>query len=90
MNNVIRISDYQYRNMYKTVLDVSCDLEISKFTAYLEKFNLQANLIEAFGPGGGNPCFELACINKNELIMALAEFHDTSIDDKDLLESIYK
>jgi len=90
MNNVIRISDYQYKNMYKAEIDVAADLQINIFTEFCEKYNLQANLIAAQGPGGGNPCFELTCSNKNELIMALADFHQTTIDDPFILEGITK
>ena len=76
--------------MYKSEIDIAHDCTIDFFTSFLEKYNLKANLIAANGPGGGNPCFELLCSNKNELLMALAEFHDILVTDPDLIDSITK
>ena len=88
MNNVVRISDFHYKNMHKAEIDVAADCTIDSFMSFCEKYNLTQNLITAHGPGGGNPVFEIACANYNELIMALADFHQTDINDKWLIDKI--
>lgn len=90
MNNVIRISDYQYKNMFKAEIDVAADCTIDSFMTFCEKYNLTQTLIAVNGPGGGNPVFEIACLNKHELIMALADFHDTQVNDQWLLDKVTK
>tara|TARA_Y100000389_G_C17053397_1_gene313875 strand:+ start:143 stop:433 length:291 start_codon:yes stop_codon:yes gene_type:complete len=88
MKNVIRISDYQYKAMFKAEIDVAADCTIDSFMNWCEKYNLHQTLITANGPGGGNPCFEIACANKHELIMALADFHQTDVKDEFIQQMI--
>ena len=57
--NKERTSDFVYKTMYKAEIDVASDYPISDFMAWIEEHNLEQRLIQAFGPGGGNPCFEI-------------------------------
>ena len=79
--NKERTSDFVYKTMYKAEIDVASDYPISDFMSWIEEHNLEQRLIQAFGPGGGNPCFEISAKNKNDLLVALAEFHDCDIAD---------
>ena len=67
MNNIIRLSDYQYKNAYKAEIDIAHDCPIFDFMQWVEKYNLGHNLVKAVGPGGGNPCFEIFSMDKNAL-----------------------
>ena len=42
---------------------------------WVETYNLEQRLIEARGPGGGNPCFEVSTKNRNDLLNALTEHY---------------
>jgi len=90
MSNVIRISDYQYGKSYKAEIDVAHDCPIFHFMAWVEKYKLGHNLVEASGPGGGNPCFEIYHMDKTVLLAALSEHHDTKITDSFIHESVYQ
>lgn len=90
MNNIIRLSDYQYKNAYKAEIDIAHDCPIFDFMQWVEKYNLGHNLVKAVGPGGGNPCFEIFSMDKNVLLAALSEHHQTHTGDEFLAESIYK
>lgn len=90
MNNIIRLSDYQYKNAYKAEIDIAHDCPIFDFMQWVEKYNLGHNLVKAVGPGGGNPCFEIFSMDKNALLAALSEHHQTHTGDEFLTESIYK
>jgi len=90
MNNIIRLSDYQYKNAYKAEIDVAHDCPLFDFMQWVEKYNLGHNLIKAAGPGGGNPCVEIFTTDKNVLRAALSEHHQTSAGDPFIDESIYQ
>ena len=90
MNNIIRLSDYQYKNAYKAEIDIAHDCPIFDFMQWVEKYNLGHNLVKAVGPGGGNPCFEIFSMDKNALLAALSEHHQTHTGDEFLSEQIYK
>lgn len=90
-NNVHRISDYQYKNMYKAVVDVDADKPISKIKDWLEKYNLGYSLLNASSKNNEQQLmveFEVATMNRNELLAGLSEFYDLPIADVD--DHVYK
>ena len=89
-NNIIRISDYQYKLAYKAEIDIAHDCPIFEFMSWVEKYGLSHNLIKSIGPGGGNPCFEIYSMDKNAVIAALSEHHQTHAGDKFIHECIYQ
>ena len=60
---------------YRAEIDVSYDAPVGDFMKWVETYNLEQRLIEAEGPGGGNPCFEVSTKNRDDLLNALTEHY---------------
>lgn len=90
MGKIVRITDYQYKKSYKAEIDVVHDCPIYHFMRWVEKYGLGHTLVEADGPGGGNPCFEIYHMDKNVLRAALSEHHQTQAGDPFIDQEIYQ
>lgn len=77
----MRLTDYQYKRAFKAQIDVAYDCTVGDMMEWLEQYNLACKLVHAVGPGGGNPCFELAAVNKNDLLAALSDHSQCPVSD---------
>mgnify|MGYP003646749611 FL=1 len=82
-SNVVRISDYQYKNMYKALVDIDADSPVKDIKEWLDRYNLANNLVQSKGSSTGDLKieFEVATLNKNELIASLSDFYSIPISD---------
>jgi hypothetical protein len=60
------------RTLYSLELDISCEYPTSELAQDMSNYGLVAELIDANGPGGGNPVYRFSSFNKDDLL-AFAE-----------------
>lgn len=77
----MRLTDYQYKKAFKAEIDVSHECTVYDMMCWLERYHLVCKLIASSGPGGGNPCFEIAAMNKNDLLAALSDHQQCPVND---------
>lgn len=60
------------RTLFSLELDISADYPTSELIKDMSNYGLVAQLINANGPGGGNPIYRFSSFNKEDLL-AFAE-----------------
>tara|TARA_Y100000401_G_scaffold44921_1_gene34460 strand:- start:307 stop:588 length:282 start_codon:yes stop_codon:yes gene_type:complete len=82
----IMLSNYEYANAHKADIDISSDCEFESLRNFLLKYELEAHI--DWSNGAHVDYIEIIAKNKFQLIAALADHHQTKIDDEWLLTQI--
>ena len=65
--------------MAKVELDIAADMELGEFLDMCEEYDLEFNVIENRGPGGGNPVIEF--IGDDASIRRFMADNDYDVED---------